>query len=412
MTLHGVLRGPAEITFGRGAARSLGSLVASLGRRAAVCTDAVVMAQPHVAAAFDTLREAGVETVVFDGAEPELPLHCVEQAVAAVGPLSGIDVVVGIGGGSAIDLAKLVALLARHPGPLERYYGENAVPGPCLPVVALPTTAGTGSEVTPVAVIGDPSRELKVGISSPHLIPRLALCDPELTLTCPPSVTAFSGIDALAHAVEAFTSSTRAPDWSVYPRDIFQGKNPFSDAYALVAAGAISRSLERAVSSGDEIDARESMLYGSLHAGLAFGNAGTGGAHALQYAVGAASHTPHGLGVGLLLPYVLSYTRSACAPELRRLAEAFGVAEPDPDEPRAAIDEIVRLAAAVGVPRTLAEIGIAEDALPHLADQASGIARLLRNSPRPLDRDALLEILQAAHRGELLGLPTTNEGAR
>jgi alcohol dehydrogenase class IV len=153
------------------------------------------------------------------------------------------------------------------------------------------------------------------------------------------------------------------------------------------------------------------MLFGSLNAGLAFGNAGTGGAHALQYAVGAASHTPHGLGVGLLLPYVLSYTRLACAPELCRLAEAFGVPEPDPDGPRAAIDEIVRLSASVGVPRTLAEIGIAEEALPHLADQASGIERLLRNSPRPLDRDALLLILRAAYHGELIGLSSTNEEA-
>jgi alcohol dehydrogenase len=411
MTIDGVLRGPSEIIFGRGAAGSLGSVVASLGTRAAVCTDTVVSSQPPVAAALTTLRAAGVTTVVFDRTEAELPLRCVEQALAAVGPLGEIDVVVGVGGGSVIDLAKLVALLAIHGGPLEQYYGENAIPGRCLPVVAVPTTAGTGSEVTPVAVIGDPSRELKVGISSPYLIPRFALCDPELTASCPPSVTAFSGIDALAHAVEAFTASARSPDWSQQPRDVFQGKNPFSDSFALVAAAAISRSLELAVRSGNDLGAREAMLFGSLNAGLAFGNAGTGGAHALQYAVGAASHTPHGLGVGLLLPYVLSYTRHACAAELCRLAEAFGVPEPDQDEPRAAIDEIVRLSASVGVPQTLAEIGIAEEALPHLADQASGIGRLLRNSPRPLGRDALLLILRTAHRGELIGLPSTNEEA-
>jgi alcohol dehydrogenase len=409
MTLHGTLRAPAELRFGQGAARSLGSIAASLGTRAVVCSDRVVMAQPPVAAALRTLAEAGVATVVFDGAEPELPLSCVERALAVVASVPRVDLVIGIGGGSAIDLAKLVALLAVHPGPVAQYYGENAVPGPCLPVVAVPTTAGTGSEVTPVAVIGDPARELKIGVSSPYLVPARALCDPELTLTCPPALTAFSGIDALAHAIEAFTASTREPSWSQHPQDVFQGKNPFSDGFALAAVRAISGSLERAVGTGGDLEAREAMLLGSLSAGLAFGNAGTAGAHALQYAVGAATHTPHGLGVGLLLPYVLSYTRHACAPELRQLADAFGVAELDHDAPRAAIDELVRITASIGIPRTLADIGIAEDALPHLADQASGVTRLLRNSPRPVDRDALLHILRAAHRGELIGLSPTKE---
>jgi alcohol dehydrogenase len=245
--------------------------------------------------------------------------------------------------------------------------------------------------VTPVAVVADPGRRLKVGISSLHLIPRVAICDPELTRSCPPSVTAFSGIDALAHAVEAFTARARPRAWAAYPGEVFQGKTVFTDRLAIEAVAAIGSSLERAVADGDDIDAREQMLYGSLCAGIAFGNAGTAGAHALQYPIGAETSTPHGLGVGLLLPYVLRYTRASCSRELDEVAVALGVDD--------AIAEIARLSAAVGVPRTLADIGVAEEALPEIAKQAATVTRLVSNSPRELDVNSLLSILREAWSG-------------
>jgi alcohol dehydrogenase len=214
-------------------------------------------------------------------------------------------------------------------------------------------------------------------------------------------VTAFSGIDALAHAVEAFTATVRPRAWDDHPGAVFQGKTVFSDTFALEAVRAIGGALERAYTHGDDLDAREQMLYGALCAGVAFGNAGTAGAHALQYPIGASTSTPHGLGVGLLLPYVLRYTRDACVPELGQIADALGV-ERGAD---AAIAEIARLAAAVGVPQSLEEIGVAEDELPEIAEQAATVTRLVSNSPRELDTAGLLEILRDAWRGA--GVPAS-----
>ena len=314
MTPYGVLRSPKEIMFGCGSIVALPKVVAQFGSRVLVCTDANVMRHPAVEAAIAELRAASSEVRVLDSIAPDLPLSAVQACLDAADPRT--DVVVGLGGGSCMDAAKLVALLLRHPRPLELYYGENAVPGSVVPIVAVPTTAGTGSEVTPVAVVGDPSRQLKVGVSSTHLIPAVAICDPELTLSCPPSVTAFSGIDALAHAVEALTARARPRAWESYPGEIFQGSTELTDDYARRAIRAIGSALERAYADGSDLTARTEMLYGSLCAGLAFGNAGTAGAHALQYPIGAATATPHGLGVGLLLP-VRAQLHSPC---LRREA--------------------------------------------------------------------------------------------
>lgn len=396
MTPYGVLRSPKEIMFGRGSIAALAKVVAQMGSRVVVCTDTNVMRHPAVRAALAELHEASSDLRVLDSIAPDLPLSAVQDCLDAADPRT--DVVVGLGGGSCMDAAKLLALLLRHPGPLELYYGENAVPGPVVPIVAVPTTAGTGSEVTPVAVVGDPARHLKVGVSSAHLIPAVAICDPELTLSCPPSVTAFSGIDALAHAVEALTARARPRAWESYPGEIFQGSTALTEDYARHAIRAIGSALERAYADGSDLAARAEMLYGSLCAGLAFGNAGTAGAHALQYPIGAATATPHGLGVGLLLPYVLGYTAPACGEKLVDAARELGV---EPTAP-AAIAEIARLAAAVAVPVTLEAIGVREDALPEYAEQAALIHRLAGNSPRELDAQGLLEILRNAYSGVLV----------
>src|SRR5262249_10307798 len=184
-----------------------------------------------------------------------------------------VDVVVGIGGGSSLDMAKLTSLALTHAGPLRRYYGEGAVPGPCIPVIAIPTTAGTGSEVSPVAVLSDPGTRMKVGIASSHLIPTAALCDPEATLTCPPTVTAHAGFDALVHALEGYTAGRRPEVWLEYPGPLFRGKSAFSDMHALTAIRLIHGSLERAMRDGDAHEARSKVALGSLCAGIAFSHA-------------------------------------------------------------------------------------------------------------------------------------------
>lgn len=400
-----LLRLPRRVAFGRGSIHAIADEAAALGTRALVVTDANVAATPAFGRAMASLADAGIEARIFDSTPPDIPPDAVAACldVARGDGREAVEVVIGFGGGSSLDLAKVASLLVTHGGPLSRYYGELAIPGPVLPVIAVPTTAGTGSEVTPVAVVSDPTRRLKVGISDPQIVPRIALCDPDLTITCPPAVTAHAGIDALVHAVEALLAPGRARRWDVADAEVFRGSNPLIDPYALAALERISGSLERAVADGDDIEARASMQYGALCAGIAFGHAGTAGAHALQYPLGAATGTPHGLGVGLLAPYVLAYVSSAAEGALARVAGALGVARSG-DSPAAAasraVAEVTRLASAVGIPRTLRDLGVQRDALPGFADDAATITRLLKNSPRPLARDDLLEILEAAWSGD------------
>jgi alcohol dehydrogenase len=308
--------------------------------------------------------------------------------------------VVGLGGGSSIDLAKLVALGIAHGQDLRSFYGEDQVPGPIAPLVAIPTTAGTGSEVTPVAVLTDPDALLKVGISSRQLIPTYALCDPTLTHGCPPTVTAHAGIDALAHAVEAFTAARRHPPLGTSGG--FVGKNSLSDTFALEAIRQLFPNLLAA--QRDEPEARAAVAYGSLCAGLAFATAGTAVAHALQYPIGARTHTPHGLGTGLLLAYAMRFNRPARVAELAAIGRAMGVGTDRDDDEQAAdaaVAGVAALATTLGIPPSLAELSVSEEDLPELARQALGVSRLIVNNPRELGVEGLLEILLAAWRGEL-----------
>jgi len=393
-----VLRSPAEVLFGAGMAAAAGGVAAKHGRRALVITDPVLAATEGYAAVVASLREAGLDVVEFPDAAVDVPMATIDAAAAA-GREAAPDVIVAVGGGSAIDLAKVTALLLAHGGTLSTYYGEHLVAGPVLPLVALPTTAGTGSEVTPVSVIGDPELGMKVGISSPYLIPRTAICDPELTRTCPPSVTAHSGIDALSHAIEAYMAISRPPRWQLPLERVAVGKNALSDVLALAAVREIGAHLERAVADGDDMEARAGMLFGSLNAGLAFANAGVSAAHALQFAIGAATGTPHGLGTGLMLPYVMAFNRPTREPALAELAVALG--EPDGD----AVAIVHGLGLRIGLPARLADLELGEERLEAMGEQAAGIRRLAGNNPRPLDARGCTAILRAAWHGDpsLLG---------
>jgi len=405
MSLLGVLRGPRQVLFGAGQRHALGTVTAALGSRALVCTDARFGATPEFAQLVGLLEQAGVHVTTFAEVEPDVPVHQVTQC-AELAAAARPDVVVGMGGGSCLDLAKAVAVLLAHGGSPSDYYGELRVPGPVVPVVALPTTAGTGSEVTPVAVLTDPDRVSKVGISSPHLIPQVAVCDPELTLGCPPGLTASAGADALSHVVEAFTAVRRPLTTELATERVFVGKNELTDTYALLGVRLIAGSLHRAWSSPDDVEAREAMMLGATAGGFALGTAGTAAAHAIQYPVGALTHTPHGIGVGALLPYVMEYNRPARVPEMAAIALAMG-ASPDAsaeDLADEAIDRVAALLASVGIPATLAEIGLPADQLRWTAEQASGAERLVANNPRPLDVDGLERIVRAAHAGDRAAL--------
>jgi len=270
----------------------------------------------------------------------------------------------------------------------------------------VPTTAGTGSEVTPVAVISDPDRILKIGISSPHLIATAAICDPELTMTCPPSLTAIAGADALTHAIEAFTAVRRDVASDLPQKHVFIGKTALTDHFALLAIKLLGRSLEKACRDGSDEDARADVMMGALAAGCAFGTAGTAAAHAVQYPIGALTHTPHGLGVATMLPYVMNYNCSAATTEIAKVGVALGLersSRSDGEMARATIEEVSRMFAAIGITPTLAGLGLPADKIDWTAELALGIDRLIKNNPRPFDLPAMKRLVKAAYDGDLAG---------
>lgn len=394
MEHFGTIRPPREVIYGPGQRRALGRIARGLGRRALVVTDARLAAEADFQAMVQDLADHGLVVRVESGTLPDVPVDSALAATTAARDFAA-DLVIGIGGGSALDMAKCMALLLSHGGRPQDYYGELKVPGPILPLIALPTTAGTGSEVTPVAVLSDAERSLKVGISSPHLIPTAAICDPELTLSCPPGLTAIAGADALTHAIEAFTATRRPVTPHLTQERVFIGKNAISDTFALEAIRLLWRGLERACTDGADIGARAQVMQGASLAGLAFGVAGTAAAHAIQYPVGALTHTAHGQGVACLMPWVMEWNRPAIGPELAQMAEAMGL-----DGPDAVIPAIAALFARIGIPPTLAALGLAEDRIDWVAEQSCGIERLIQNNPRPLDRADMTRLLRAAFFGD------------
>ena len=405
-SLFGALRLPRSVLFGRGQRAALGSITARVGRRALLCTDERQAAQPEFAAMLADLAAHGVETHVFDSTIPDLPLESIDTCIDQVRGFTP-DVVIGVGGGSSIDLAKVVAVLLTHGGSVRDYYGEFAVPGPVIPLIAIPTTSGTGSEVTPVAVVADEQRGVKVGIASPYLIPQVAICDPELTVTCPPALTAFSGSDALTHAVEAFTTLARPIDALLTEQHVFVGKNILSDHMAKLAVSNVFTYLERAYRDGTDIEAREGIMLASLAAGCAFGTAGTAAAHALQYPVGNLTHTAHGLGVATLLPFVMQFNRPACVPAFAELAELVGLSGDDAaTRAQAFIDAVADLFARIDIPRSLESLGLRADQQDYVAEHSLDAARLIKNNPRPLDLPAMTAITRAAFAGDRASLAT------
>lgn len=398
----GAARMPRNLVFGAGQRAALPLYVRPLGQRVLIVTDARLAADPALAEIEAGLAAAGCVVSTYSGTVAELPAENIADALAH-GKQFGAEVIVGIGGGSCMDAAKVVALLLAHGGKPADYYGELKVPGPVLPLVAVPTTAGTGSEVTPVAVVSDPDRAVKVGIASPHLIPLAAICDPELTWSCPPGLTAVSGADALTHAIEAFTTLRRDISGTTVHEHVFVGKNVISDHFALEAIKLIGSSLKRAYDDGADHDARARLMLGATLAGLAFGTAGTAAAHAVQYPVGALTHTPHGAGVAVMMPYVMAFNRDHAEAEMAEIAHALGADVAGLDrrhQAQAAIDAVAALFASVGIPRTIRDLGMSPDKLAWTAEAALGASRLIKNNPRPLDLASMTLLVNAAYSGD------------
>lgn len=347
-----------------------------------IVTDAILVKSGTVDLALAQL--GGRRYGIFDQVKPEPEISIVEDCTRAYreGEHDGL---IGLGGGSAIDIAKGVAAFAGHEGPLAELFGVDLVKrkGPAL--IAIPTTAGTGSEVTNVAIFSDKQAQLKKGIVSDYLLPDVALVSPVMTLTCPRSVTAASGVDALVHAVESYLSVNASP---------------ITDAIALGAIKLIAKALPKAYANPANLQAREDMATASLMAGMAFGNAGVGAVHALAYPLGGRFNIAHGVSNALLLPYVMEWNKMACVERFRDIAEAMGVRVADLSDKDAA-DQAVKamadLCAAVDIPSGMRSFNVPEDAIPAMAEEASKIDRLMRNNPRKLTAADIEKIYRAAY---------------
>lgn len=374
---------PRIICEQRGVHR-LGEISKGLGiTRVFLVTDSGLVKAGLVSGAIESLETAGLKVKVFSDVLADPPEKSVLEAVAAATDY-GTDGVIGLGGGSSMDTAKLVALLARSPQSLTEIYGVELARGPRLPLVQIPTTAGTGSEVTPISILTTPSHEKK-GVVSPLLYPDVALLDSHLTLGLPPAVTAMTGIDAMVHAIEAFTTRHK--------------KNPISDALAKQALQLLYRNLPRVISSGTDATARENMLLGSLMAGMAFANAPVAAVHALAYPLGGHFHLPHGLTNSLVLVPVLRYNQSAAESgyaELGRTICPELVTANDAQAAEGFVNAIAKLVAQMPYPQTLRDAGIKEADLEMLAIDAMKVQRLLVNNPRDMTYEDALTLYKAA----------------
>ncbi len=402
MRTHWNFSAASEVLFGRASSQQIGTALASLGFRTAfIVTDGILKTTGLIDPIRVRLLEAGIAVSVFEGGVPEPSTDICTAAITAAQSAFGTpDCVIGIGGGSNMDVSKCCAAVLAHGGAPADYFGENLVPGPVIPVIAVPTTAGTGSETTPIAVIEDTSRHLKLAISSFHLLPRLAIVDPLLTLSCPARVTAESGMDALTHAIESYTIL----DHSALPvpasqRLSFPGNNPLSATLAARAIQLAAENLRDAVYQPHNIGAREGMSLAALLAGMAFANSGLSSVHALQYPLGALTHTSHGLGNAILLPAVVEFLLPSNFSFFAEIAGWLGESVSGLSTTSAAqscVSALQKLKADIGIPRGLSDIGIKESDIPAMAETAMTYQRLVRCSPRPLDVAAMTWILRRA----------------
>ncbi len=332
----------------------------------------------------NVLIPAGIKFTVYDKVEAEPPIELADEG-AKLAIKNKCDLVIGIGGGSAMDTAKAIAAIATNKGAATDYLGLNKVPKAGLPKIMIPTTAGTGSEVTFTAVFLRKNLKKKEGMNSPYLYPELALLDPELTLSLPPVPTAHTGLDALCHAIESYTSVNASP---------------MSEMFSLEAIALIAENLRACVHDGKNIVARERMLLGSLYAGIGLANAGVTAVHSLSYPLGGKYGVGHGLANTMLLPAVMAFNIPAALEKFTDIAEAMGEnveGLPAREAAYLALEAVESLIEDCGVHDTISRFGVKEKDFSALADVAVTVARPLENNPRKITKDDMIAIYAQAY---------------
>jgi alcohol dehydrogenase class IV len=372
-----------RITFGSGSLENLGNEIKRVtGSKVLVVTDPGLKTAGVLDAVTAALDKTMLNYSVFAEVEPdprvEVALGCVEAA-KAYRP----DVIVGLGGGSSLDISKITSVLLTNEGPIEKYFGMELVPRPGVPLILIPTTAGTGSEMTSICVLSDTKNKVKKGIVSEHMFARAALLDPQLTLALPPRVTAMTGMDALVHAIESFVG-VRA--------------TVFTDTLNLQAIRLVASNLRPAYANGANLAARENMLHASCLAGMAFSNTQNGLDHALALAIGGKFHLPHGLLTAFIIPWVMEYNLIAAPGKYIRIAEAFGERTkhlPEIQAARLSVKAVKSLLDDVGISYKLSSYGVPREEFPALAKATVGAVRLISNNPRSVTEQDVIAILEA-----------------
>jgi alcohol dehydrogenase class IV len=367
---------PPRIIFGSGGVEHLPIQAAALGQRPLVVTGQSLRRSGRLDGILSDLRQAGLEPAAYDGVPPEPDLDALQACMDAA---EAADSVIAIGGGSVLDIGKGAAVLAGTGKSARDYFAGAPIPDRGRPIIAVPTTSGTGSEVTWVCVLVEKETRRKASVRGPAMMPAVALLDPELTISCPPRVTAYSGMDAFVQAVESFTSS---------------GANPMTDALSLEAARLTARWLETAVREPENREAREAMALGAMMAGLALNTSRLGLVHGLAHPIGAVTGAAHGLLCGLLMPPVMRFNREAAAPKYARLAEELGIVPPR-TYPGAAVDALIRftedLLRRVEIPQRLGDVGFDPADLDWVARETMPSGSTKAN-PRPVTEAAAKEV--------------------
>ena len=373
---------PSRVVFGNGCAKDCAELFSQRGaKRILLVTSKSVRLQIDFLVA--ALKKSDCEVVESEFVPPEPTLKFFEVALAAARS-EKIDSVLGVGGGSALDIAKLIAAFANSKQKIGEAFGVNLLQSRELFLVCLPTTAGTGSEVSPIAVLLDETYELKKGVVSPHLVPDAAFIDPLLTLSVPPGVTAATGLDALTHCIEAFANKFA---------------HPVTDNFALRGIKLISENLLRAVRNGSDAKARAALALGSFYGGLCLGPVNTAAVHALSYPLGGKFHVAHGVANALLLPHVSRFNSSAAPERYAEISIALGVERNGSTTKTAehGVEFLSQLSRDCGVPQKLADLKIPRAAIPAMAKAAMQVQRLLKNNPRPVTEADAIKIYEATY---------------
>ncbi|MEW5767964.1 MAG: iron-containing alcohol dehydrogenase [bacterium] len=368
---------PRRIIFGKGSIRSIGCEAKKLGRKVLLVTGKRALAAVGVLDQFkEYLETAGLEVVLYNKVFPEPDLSTVDEGMA-LACQAGCDLIIGLGGGSSLDVAKTVAGLAKNGGKTVEYQeGREIRPELTLPFMAIPTTAGTGAEATYNAVITNPDQKVKKSIRSPALMAVLAVVDPELTMTASPEVTASAGMDALSHLVEGYCSLKA---------------NPVTDSLALSGIGLVGRSLRKAYNDGGDIEAREDMSLAALLGGIVLANAGLGAAHGLAASLGPVAQAPHGLVCAVLLPYVMEFNLEAVPQKLSMIAAAL-TGMPD-QGPEAAAREVKNLLSDLSISGHLRDLGVAPSDISKIV---KGVSSSAKYNPRPASPEDLTGLLEKA----------------